>query len=164
MKSDYITRAKKFIEQIDFYMSGCKTVRDYEWGVADFLDHYKNRKVEVQSGISRVALITSDYVVKIDYAKNSQFGNCEDEVEMYEQAVADGMSHLLAPITRYLYGGHYYYIMPRVTGIGTWRYEFDDYCEGDDYQWVTSNVWDLHQWNFGRWHKRLVLIDYACRR
>ena len=65
-----------------------------------------------------MALVTSDYVVKIDYNFNSDFGTSADEVDAYDFVCREGYDKYFAEISCYTYGGLDFYIMPRVGGIG----------------------------------------------
>lgn len=165
-KSSYIIRAQRFIHQIAQYIDAENIdIDDFEHIVYRF-NHFYHRNVIFAHGATRIALITSDYVVKIDYDswQISRFGGCENEMRMYEEAKRDGMAYLFAEITPYVYEGLTYYIMPRVNGIG--RYDDDawgwmsevesDWCE-------EHGIFDLHNENYG-WHQgHVVLIDYgAC--
>jgi hypothetical protein len=165
-KSSYIARAQRFIHQISQYIDLANdTFDDIAYSVDRFNMMY-HRHVIFAHGATRIALITSDYVIKIDYDdwQIARFGGCENEMKVYDMAKHDGMAYLFAEITPYIYGGVSYYIMPRVNGIG--RYEDDawgwmsevesDWCE-------EHGIFDLHNENYG-WHQgHVVLIDYgAC--
>ena len=62
----YIERAKDFIKEIYPYLARA----DFEcWNTMNIVEQYNHdysRKVLFRHGIARVALITSDYVVKFD--------------------------------------------------------------------------------------------------
>ena len=75
MKSDYRIRAKKFLKSIFPYIDG------YMWDVDDVMyqvekyNYDKKRHVLVSCGSARIALITSDYVIKWDYDND-----CAEEI------------------------------------------------------------------------------------
>jgi hypothetical protein len=60
-----------------------------------------HRHVRVCNGASRIALVTSDYVIKWDYNKRgvSSWGGNVQEVEMYKIAEKAGYSYLFAELT-----------------------------------------------------------------
>ena len=161
MKTDYISRACKFINQIFPYISSdLNNVLKVSAGVKMFNKVY-HRKVIFNSGIVRCALITSDYAIKWDYSAfyRERFGGCEDEVKRYKQAVKDGYDYLFAEITPVMVCGKKWYIMPRINNIGTsnLKLTFDerDYI---DYLGVT----DLHEDNYGSYKGKPIIIDYAA--
>ena len=160
MKTSYEVRAKKFIQQIAKYLENCYMPDDFDRAIERY-NEAKKRHVRMESGACRVVLITSDYVVKIDYnpEKIEIFGGCEDECEFYQYAKDDGYEYLFAKITKFVYNGRAFYIMPRIGGIGSdkithWRNDEEDY--------VYNNVADLHEWNIGYKNNVGVVIDYAC--
>lgn len=158
----YEERAKDFIKQIFPYLDGCDQHNDRKWAILAFNHTYK-RKVIYAHGMTRYALITSDYVVKVDYAQ-TRWGNCEDEMEVYEEAVADGFEYLFAKISRYDYNGKTFYIMPRIHGIGKKDYDADEYLNEEECDWVWEHVCDLHNQNYGWENGHVVIFDYAARR
>ena len=165
MANSYEVRARKFIEQI-FPMIDSFTDEDTIIENVRIFNMLYHRKVHVASGLTRIALITSDYVVKFDYSEHnvSVWGGCENEMETYSEAEADGFAYLFAKITRYTFEGHTFYIMPRVYGIGrkeddAWEFmteEENDWCEN-------HNITDLHNFNYGWRNGRVCLIDYGAR-
>ncbi len=159
---NYEERAKDFIHQIFPYLVDCTHHEDREWAVTSFNMDYK-RKVKYAHGISRYALITSDYVVKVDYA-TTRWGDSEDEMEVYQEALADGFEYLFAKISRYTYNGCTFYIMPRIYGIGKYIYDADEYLTPSENDWVSDHVCDLHNENYGWKNGHVVIFDYAARR
>ena len=97
MKTNYEVRAKKFIQQVADYIENCYVPDDFNEAIERY-NEAKKRHVRVESGACRVVLITSDYVVKIDYnpQKIEIFGGCEDEYEFYQYAKDDGYEYLFA--------------------------------------------------------------------
>ena len=164
MRSDYITRAKKFIPTIDVILSYNHMPWDVEEDICMF-NQEKKRKVIFSHGLTRYAFITSDYVIKVDYNPDAieRFGGCEDEIEIYNQAEQDGMEHLFAKITRYDYNGTSYYIMPRIYGIGRKDDDAYDWMTEDELEWVQEHgICDLHNLNYG-WRKgHVCIIDYSA--
>lgn len=167
MKSDYETRAKKFVKQffedIVNNMSSM-SFRDFDTYTYLFNKTHK-RKVIFRHGMARCAFITSDYVVKIDKSGFGAqcFGGCEDEMKVYSLAVRDGFAYMFAKIGCYVYNNQAFYIMPRVSGISNdnedcaYYYmteEEEDWCE-------QIGLSDLHNENFGIIKGHPVIFDYA---
>lgn len=162
--SNYEERAKKFIAQIYPFIKDCESTPEFSAAVNRF-NFTAHRKVKMEFGSTRIAFITSDYVVKFDYNGwgIGKFGSCNDEVRMYRYAVESGYGHLLAKITPYRYNyNHTFYIMPKISGIGKYPYDADCYLEGDEYNWVNENIYDCHSYNYGWKDGHIVMIDYAC--
>ena len=161
-KTDYTTRAMKFIAQIAPYVEKCYDESTYKMAVARYnRDHH--RKVRVASGLTRVALITSDYVIKFNYGEFvTCYGGCEQEMDVYAQAEYDGFEYLFAKITKIIYQGKNYYIMPRIYGVGRTEYDVYEYLNEDESDWLDEHVRDLHNYNYGWKNGHPVIIDYAC--
>ena len=164
MKSDYRDHAFKFLTEIYPYIENCMN----EVYTVKRMIHMYNRKhsrnVQVSNGCSRIALITSDYVIKFeyDYEEVIRIGGCEDEVDFYEFVKQSHMEHLFAEITPISYMGHKFYIMPRIHGIG--RYDDDyvqEFLDGEDLQFVENYLYDMHSGNYGWKNGNPVIIDYA---
>lgn len=165
MRSDYETRAIHFIHQIYDYIIDCCEDEDYANAIGYF-NMANHRKVQVQSGQTRVAFITSDYVVKITYGSDdaiNSWGDCEDEMEMYEQAEEDGYAYMFAKITHYSYRDKDFYIMPRINGVGSSWNDATEYMTDDEYNWCRDKgLIDLHCHNYGWRNRHICLIDYAA--
>lgn len=161
MKNSYDIRAKKFIRMIDPYIGNADSIGFIKVGVSLFNTKY-HRAVQFTSGYTRCVLITSDYVIKIDYRTDSQFGNCETELNMYERAIKDGFSYLFAKIERYTYNNHDYYIMPRIKGIDKYEDDVYEYLNCEENNYLYEMVEDLHSGNYGWKNGYPVIIDYAC--
>ena len=167
MKNDYETRAKKFLEKIFPFIEDNMFDPYYvEDAIENFNDKY-NRKVKVNYGEARIALITSDYVIKYDYDDDciEEIGGCENEIELYAQAVADGFDYLFAKTMRYNYKGYSFYIMPKINHIGEYR---NLYRHADYYMTFAEKTWceehnltDLHCNNYGFRKGKVCIIDYA---
>jgi hypothetical protein len=132
----------------------------YELGeaVAQF-NNNKNRKVTLAFGVSRYALITSDYVIKFDRKGGRWAGDCAGEYKKYQQAVKDGFAYLFAASTKVTYKHRNFYIMPRINGIGSGKYWENLTFEEEHY--IESVTSDMHWGNFGHYHKKPVIVDYA---
>lgn len=163
---NYVERAKDFIKEIYPYLDGewyCP------WDVEKRVNVFNaenNRKVKTSSGISRIALITSDYVVKYDYdpSELSNVGGCEIEMEVYEQAKRAGFAYMFAEITPYEYNEHQFYIMPRIYGIGRNEDAYaDEYMTEEEEEFCDRiGLTDLHCNNYGFRKNHVCLVDYAC--
>ena len=166
MRNTYEVRAEKFIHEIFNYIWECEEVEDYEWAVIRF-NHEHHRHVRVANGLTRVALITSDYVVKIDCGSRyhiDTFGGCANEFDIYAQAEADGFEYLFAKPTAVEYNGLSFCVMPRIRGIGRKEYDADWYMKPNESDWVCERVFDMHNGNYGWKDGHPVLIDYAANR
>lgn len=169
MKNTYEERAKKFIRQLDSYINISGLTQDDCEVAALFFNLDRKRNVVVKHGLTRVAFITSDYVVKIDCPQNPEyiyrFGGCETEEEVYQQAKMDGFDYMFAKITCYPYNGLDYYIMPRINNVSKTDYDADDYLTDEERTWLYKNgIRDLHYKNYGWYKNRPIIFDYACRR
>lgn len=160
----YEERAKNFIAEIFPYIQHCGSHYAMERMIDDYnRDH--NRKVAYCHGLTRFALVTSDYVVKVDYnpRKIAEFGGCEKEIALYEEAESDGFAYLFAKITRFDYMGNRFYIMPRVHGIGRFPWDAWEYMTAEEADWCNDhNLKDLHNFNYGWKEDHVVLIDYGA--
>ena len=165
MKSSYTERAANFLRTIYPLLDGHW---DSPWECKRIMNRYSyehSRKVFVRSGIARIAIITSDYVIKFDYDERevNRVGGCESEVEFYQFACQKGFDYLFAAITPFTYNGRTFYIMPRINGIGRKEYAYaEDFLEGEERAFADEYLHDLHDENYG-WHNRHpVIFDYAC--
>jgi hypothetical protein len=164
MASSYEVRAIRFIKQIFSYLDDCRTMDDYFNAVYRFnFDH--SRKVRFAHGMTRIAFITSDYVIKLDYdPKNvKRWGGCEQEVKFYRMACEEGYGYLFAKIKPYYHRGRVFYIMPRVAGIGRSYNDADAYMTNEENAWCCDHeLYDLHNENYGWKGKHIVIIDYGA--
>lgn len=158
--TDYITRANRFIHEIAPFIIAADTVAKVIDCVAEYNERY-HRAVQVAHGATRIALITSDYVVKFNYGDGlCEFGGCEEEEEFYSYACEEGYGEYFAEITGTTVSGRKFWIMPRVRGVGrTWL--CDKVIPRIVYDWVIDHVYDLHMGNFGMLNGHAVIIDYA---
>ena len=164
MRSDYIARAKKFVPFVETLIENAEN----KWTIkqrVDAFNYTKKRKVIFSYGLTRYAFITSDYVIKIDYDEDAiaDFGGCESEIELYEQAEQDNMEYLFAKITPYYYNGRNYYIMPRISGIGRTDWNAEHYMTPKERRWCDwHGVEDLHFNNYGWRNRHICIIDYGA--
>ncbi len=161
MKTDYISRARKFLNQIFPYISSdLKNVIKVSEGVKRFNKDY-HRKVIFDSGCVRCVLITSDYVVKWDYSPyyRSMWGGCQDEVNRYKEVKKDGYDYLFAKITSIITCGKKWYIMPRINNIGSSNLNLS-WAERDYINYL--GITDLHENNYGSHKGKPIIIDYAA--
>ena len=161
MKTSYEVRAMKFAAKLAKLFENCHSLRDYIY----VINHYNEThviKLKYNHGISRIAIIRSDYVIKFDYGEECDFGNCASEGRIYAQAVEDGMEHLLAKTTVFSLHGHSGCVMPRVKGINSRHKYWCDYCTDEEYYWLRGHVYDLHRGNVGYRNGKVCIIDYAA--
>ena len=161
---NYVERAKDFVEQIFPYINECRHPWDTRQHVLIFNADF-TRNVQVRSGLSRIALITSDYVVKYDYDPEEveSIGGCQNECDLYEWAKTEGFGYLFAEITPFRYENRTFYIMPRIRGIGSGRYYAEHYMNDKEKDFCRRyRVTDLHTDNYGFRKGKVCVIDYAC--
>lgn len=166
-KSDYEVRAQQFIKEFAPYLKGISVNRSNSHKVREAVRLFnvdKKRNVKVASGASRIALITSNYVIKLDLG-TTWAGNSATEVRGYERAKKDGYEYLLAKISLYKYRNRKFYIMPRARVAGTFTFKGQkrlwNKLTKDEQKYICNNFEDLHDSNWGSLHGRPVLIDYA---
>ena len=164
MRNTYEVRAERFIHQLYDYICDCGNYREIENAISRF--NYMNRRnVIFRHGLTRIAFITSDYVIKMDFGSGynmTQFGGCENECRIYEEAVAEGYEYLFAKPTMVEYEGHNFYIMPRIRNIGRYDYDVSEYLTEEENDWVEERVFDLHYRNYGWKDGHPVIFDYAA--
>lgn len=161
--SSYLVNARRFIHEIAPFLVSCRSAHDYDNAI-----HYYNRssknRIKCKWGQTRVVLIGTDFVVKIDYGHRARYyGGCEDELMVYKRAVRAGYGEMFARISPCYYHGKMFYIMPFVHDIGTACDDAWAYVDEDLQDWFIDNVEDLHYNNFGFEDGHIVLVDYACR-
>lgn len=163
MKSNYYVRAERFLKSIFPYIADedIFNVEEVKNGVECY-NREKHRKVEVYHGATRIALITSDYVIKWDYDEENidTWGGCESECNFYEYAENSGYGYLFAEATRFVYDGIMFCIMPRINMNNYWH-SFNEFCNPTEYHWIVNHVGDLHNGNWGIYKGKLKIIDYA---
>lgn len=169
-RTSYDVRAKHFIEQIyPFLYKHTNKFRHIEPtkvndAIRDFDTHY-SRKVMVYCGCSRIAIISSDYVIKMDITEcYNGFGDCNAELSFYQKAKQEGYANYFCPIESYSYKDITFYIMPKVRRTSEYDSKpyFEDLIPDDAVYWISERVYDIHKGNYGFFHKHPVIIDYAC--
>lgn len=160
----YLERAKDFIHEV---YPVIRENLDRPYVLRKIMREFNltnSRNVKVANGSARVALISSDYVVKWDYDPYSadEIGGCENEVELYDIAEREGFAYLFAKITRVEYEGHYFYVMPRIEGIGRTEERAWKYMTYAEKTWCERHhLTDLHDENYGWKNHHIVIVDYA---
>lgn len=165
MKSTYEARAIKFARLLAILFAGCTDLTDFEYAVEWYNAHH-SRKLTTSHGVSRFAVIRSDYVIKFDMDPSCGFedgraGNCKSEEAVYARAVMDHMEHLLAKTTVMEIEGHTVSIMPKVNHVGDEDRYYGNYCTPEELDWLRENVNDLHEGNLGYRNGKVCVIDYA---
>lgn len=161
----YEERAIDFIKEL-YEVKGTNTFAK-SYGVRHIVAEYNSlhprRRVKVTEGAARTAIITSDYVIKIDTGMVEDYGGCENEVEFYEYAKRFGMEYLLAKPTHFRYERIDFYIYPRVSVYANFsRHSRRWYSElSYEEKEFIDLIDDLHEGNIGFLHRKLCIIDYA---
>ena len=163
--TDYIIRAQHFIRELFPYVMNWYDPTAVRIAVRRF-NTDSRRAVKVASGAARIAIMTSDYVVKFDYDEESAtvFGGCESECKFYDFACSEGYGYLFAAITPYEYGGITFYIMPRIRGIGNESRPVSYGLTYDELDFLVEYLDDLHEYNYGVRDGKTCVIDYACNK
>lgn len=165
MKSTYEARALKFARILCALFADCVTLGDFVNAIEGY-NYTHTRELKYAHGVSRMAIIRADYVIKFDMApvgcfKDGRAGNIESELAVYERAVLDGYAYLLAKTTVGEYDGIRFAIMPRVDHVHDEDRWYGDYLTEDEMDWLEENVKDLHDGNLGYRRNKPVIIDYA---
>lgn len=160
----YEERAMDFIKEL-YEVKGKNTFKK-NYGVrrivAKYLSLHPRRRVKVEEGAARTAIITSDYVIKIDTGCPDTYGGCEQEIEFYDYACDSEMEYLLAKPTRFKYKRMNFYIYPRAkvyADMARPKRWYDELTYNE--QLFVDEINDLHAGNIGFLHGRLCIIDYA---
>lgn len=168
MTNDYITRAKRFINEFVGFCGNEFDQTDYcitEQLVKRF-NEKRRRHVILANGSVRLALLTSDYVIKWDYDEEAvcEYGGCEDELDFYNQIRDKAIVKYFAPIERYDVHGLTFYIMPRADMrkhkeglVANWRL----WCDSFDADWIEERLCDMHKGNWGFIGEQFTIVDYA---
>ena len=165
MMRTYVERAKYFIQQVDSFLSeGDLFSVEHE---INAFNRFNHRSVRVRSGATRIALLTSDYVIKFDRADACEytvetFGNCEREYNFYQFAERSGFGYLFAPVTKVKGYHRNYYIMPFVRGIGRGDEYIGAYLNDDEVEFVEDYLFDIYEYNYGFKNHKPCIIDYAA--
>ena len=175
MKSDYIVRAKKFLDIFSQYLPDKQYISHSE--MREAIDSYKqdfpHRRVNSECGSSRVVFFTSDYAIKVDTSAQNWWGTSADEIAVYEFAREHGYEHLFTPVTEYCINHQVFYIYPRIKstirdrgiykGDEDDKYAYYDFFTDDDDRWFLDKyISDLHLANISTLHGKPIIIDYAC--
>lgn len=161
---NYEERAKDFIKAIFPYIAKNMESPYYVRENINKFNKENSRNVKMRAGCARIALLTSDYVVKFDYDREEvdSIGGCANEVYMYDIAEREGFAYLFAKITHVIYQNHDFYIMPRIEGV--------DDCNGSAWHHMTiaeanwchnHSVTDLHSGNYGFRNGHVCIFDYG---
>ena len=167
MKSDYRTRAFQFLKSIFPYIENSLFSEwDVKQAVGRYICDHPSRRISSEAGSARIALLTSDYVIKWDYDAEcvAEIGGCEREAAVYKMACDAGYEYLFAETTLITYRGYIFSIMPRIKAIGPncHKYTFEQMLSYDELSWIRSiGLTDFHDWNWGIRHHQPVIVDYA---
>ena len=165
MKTTYEERGLKFAETLAKMFQSCVYLSDFV-AVIDNYNASHSRKLVFKNGVSRIAIIRADYVIKFDYRPTGYFsdgkaGDCETELEAYEHAIEDGIEYLLAkPTVREMFG-HTFSVMPRINHVGDKEREWWKGLSPEEEVWLENNINDLHDNNVGYKNGKVCVIDYA---
>ena len=86
MKSDYIVRAKKFLDVFSRYLPDKQYITNSEMreAIYSYKQDFPHRRVNSECGSSRVVFFTSDYAIKVDTSAENWWGTCTDEIAVYD--------------------------------------------------------------------------------
>ena len=162
----YEERAKDFVKMLAPLLDDCQSLYDFAEATAMFNRLY-TRKVRCNHGIARVAFISSDYVVKLEYNPEEVriVGGGENEIKMYATAEREGFAYLFAKVSPFDYHGKRFYIMPRIRGIGKYEFEYADehMTDAENAFCDRHHICDLHCNNYGFRDGHVCIVDYACK-
>ena len=166
-RKTYEERGISFAQRMSKHFEGCVTLRDFKTAIRKYNCTHKI-PLTYEHGVSRIAIIRSDYVVKFNFKPTGWFddrraGDCESEQYVYEKALRAGMEYLLAKTTVLHLNGLTCCVMPKVEGVGTCRW-WERYCTVEEECWLKNNINDLHSNNVGFYKKKVCVIDYAWGR
>lgn len=160
---DFEIQARALLQKLYPYIEHLTGVWSIENAVAEF--NYKNKtKIKTKHGSTRIALICDDFVIKFNYDGwgSGSFGNGASEVRMYRKAVKDGFGYLFAPIVPVRKGyDRTFYIMPKIHDVGKCDENAEAFLDKKECKYITHNVGDTHNENYGWENGHIVLIDYA---
>ena len=165
MKTTYEERGLKFATTLAKMFQNCVYLSDFVSVIEDYNASH-SRKLIFKNGVSRIAIIRADYVIKFDYRPTGYFsdgkaGDCETELEAYECAVEAGMEYLLAKPTVKEMFGHTFSVMPRINHVGDTSRNWWDKLSLKEEDWLDLHINDLHDKNVGYRHGKVCVIDYA---
>lgn len=168
-KTPYEVRAYRFAAMLCKLFVGCQYLEDYLTAIKAY-NKTHSMKLVYHFGVSRIAILRADYVVKFamvpDEVWDNGDGSCragdnDTEYEVYQRAVRDGFAYLLAKTTPVVINGHSIAIMPRIDHVGDESRLWWECVTDKEYDWLTDNVNDLHSGNVGYRNGKPVVIDYA---
>lgn len=169
MKNDYESRALKFAALLVRLFADCLTYNDFQEAILWYNAHH-SMPIHYDHGVSRIAIMRADYVIKFNYYPDACWRDEEDnciagdnasERMVYECAVKEGYAHLLAKTTTVIMGGRVISIMPRISHVHDESKYWGDYVSDDEYDWLTSHIYDLHEGNVGYYRGKPIVIDYG---
>lgn len=164
--SNYEERAIKFATFFTKYLKDCNDLDDFIHAIKLYNLTHTN-KLSYEYGVSRIAIIRSDYVIKFEYQndeegfQNGEAGNNITEAEVYEQACIDGFEYLLAKTTLVEINDIQFAIMPRINHINDYDKDYTDFLTCEEHKWLRAHVYDIHYGNVGYKNRKPVIIDYA---
>lgn len=161
-KTSYEERGAKFARYLfKTIFKGCRTLNQYEDAINKY-NRTHTRKLVWKHGASRIAIIRSDYVIKIEYGAGKEWaGGNKSEKEIYDLAVKDKMEHLFAKTTLIKINRRVISIMPKVNHIRNYDRWWEDYCTDAERAWLWNHVADLHRGNVGYKRNKICIVDYA---
>ena len=171
MMRDYELHAKAWLTKNAGILNNLWNHRN---SVMAFQKALEDEEVFVTSGMTRIAIVGNDWVVKINKPMSPclrHFGNCRDEVRMYKKAVQDGYSWLFCRVRAMKVEHHIYYVMEKVDTVasdeGYENHIEDDFYDelGDDViDYINDNLFDVHSDNYGFIgdSREPVIFDYAA--
>lgn len=169
MKNDYEARALKFAHLLARLFEYCDTFSDFINMIKQYNSHH-SIPLRYEHGVSRIAILRADYVIKFDYAPDAQWDNGDgtnragdntSEEIVYERAVRDGYAYLLAKTTVVTINGRHISIMPQIRDVNNENKYWGDYVNDEEYDWLVENINDIHEGNVGYSHGKPVVIDYG---
>lgn len=166
MKSDYRVRATKFLRSLWRYLREVNIMDtdEVQWAVDKYMADHPSRRISVCSGSARVAIITSDYVIKWDYDEENveEIGGCEAERGIYLNAKRAGFGYLFAETTSLEYEGYDFVIMPKIPNVQKHKDSIKNHLSYYENEYIKSiHLIDLHSYNWGMKNNKPVIIDYA---
>lgn len=162
-RSDYKSRAIKFLRMVYPYIQNCLTDPDECMEQIEVFNQEKSRHARMDFGASRIAIIASDYVIKFDYDKENvrDVGGCETELMFYSFAKRKGYERLFAEISCVVYKNTPFFIMPRIPRVGDGHDMVEMYLSEEDSDFVSEYLFDMHENNYGFINHYPVIVDYA---
>ena len=169
INTSYICAAQDLIRELAPYLEDCYQVREFGSAVRWFNIEHEDCHIGMNHGISRITFIGKTFVIKIDrpdFTDSAEFGNCESEYEFYQYAKSCEREYLFAPIHKFFYHSHYYYIMPFIDRVNTGDDDVQAYLCDSDADFINDNLYDMHCGNYGFDDDTdyPVILDYACAR